>query len=479
MKKQRFKIVFIALFLVMCLVPSLGMFIAKNDTTSENRVLAEFPSFYTEDKQFNVNYLSQLGDYFNDHFAFRSIIVSLDSFIQSKVFSVSSVDSVIVGTDGWLYYKDTLNNYKGQELLSERAVNNIVHNICMMKDYVELSGSQFLLTVAPNKNTLYGDNMPYYLKSRVSQESDAEKVGSMIKESGVNYTDLFTLFRNQEEVLYFKRDSHWNTMGAHLVYNEIMDNLDREYEDYSDCEIKLEENYLGDLHKMVYPLSENGEEDRYYDYQKNYTVVSPDESPEAYLIVTQNEAEAGSLLMYRDSFGNSLYPIFANAFGSCAFSKATPYNLSLNMLSYTPDVVVVEKVERNLSDFAFYPPVFLSPQVWAPDEYETDKADVTISAELCQTNTQYIELKGFYEDGSVADDGVVYVRLYGDGTEESFYEAFSLSSQESDNGFSLIINKESYHQKEVTAEIFTENDGVYKLIATQKLDLSQIQEELQ
>ena len=477
MKKQSFKIIFIALFLVICLIPSLGMTVAKTETTSENRVLASFPSLKSEEGEFNVNYLSQLGDYFNDHFAFRNVIVSLDSFIQSKLFSVSSVDSVIDGTDGWLYYKDTLNNYKGQKLLSERGINNVVHNIMMMKDYVEASGAQFLLTIAPNKNTLYGENMPYYLKSKVSDERDADKIGAILKEKDVNYADLFTLFRNEEEILYFKRDSHWNTMGAHLVYNEIMEKLGLEYDDYSDCEILKEENYLGDLHKMVYPLSDDGEENLYYDYEKKYTVVTPDESPEAYLIVAQNEEKDGSLLMYRDSFGNTLYPIFANAFGKSVFSKATPYNLSLNMLSYSPDVVVVEKVERNLSDFAFYPVVFLSPEVWEIEDYETEKEDAEITASLCETNTQFIEIKGFLSDEALGAEDRVYVKLKA-GKDKAVYEAFALSSEESDNGFCIFVDKERYINKKITAEVFTESNGEYKLTATQKLDLTQIQEEL-
>lgn len=478
MKKQSLKIIFIALFLVLCLLPSLGMTFAKTETSTENRVLAELPSFTMEDGKINQNYLSQLGDYFNDHFAFRNVIVSLDSFIQSKVFAVSSVDSVIDGTDGWLYYKDTLNNYKGQKLLSERGLNNILHNILMIKEYVEQSGADFLVTIAPNKNTLYPENMPYYLKSKVSEERDAEKLAPALTENGVNYADLFTLFREQDEILYFKRDSHWNTMGAHLVYNEIMERLGREYDDYSDCEIKAEENYLGDLHKMVYPLSDEGEEDLYYDYEKTYTVVSPDESPEAHLIVTQNGEKEGSLLMYRDSFGNTLYPIFANAFGKCAFSKATPYNLSLNMLSYSPDTVIIEKVERNLSDFAFYPPVFPSPELWVVEKYEKDITEAEISAELCMSNTQFIEVRGFLPEGSLSSDSKVLVRL-SDGETQSVYEAFSLSDENSDNGFCLILGKERYINTVITAEVFSENNGDYILKATTDLDLTQIQEELQ
>ena len=473
--KNKFGKIFIIVFLVICLIPSLGMTVAKNETTNENRALAEFPAVKSENGEFNVQFFTQLGDYFNDHFAFRSRIISVDSFIQAKLFGTSNVDTVVVGTDGWLYYKDTINNYKGRHLMSDRAVNNVIHNIELIKEYVEANGAELLVTIAPNKNTLYDENMPYYLKGRSTKTSDAHTVGEILKEKGVNYTDLFELFRNQNETLYFKRDSHWNTMGAHLVYNEIMQNLNMEFDDYAHCQIKTDENYLGDLHKMVYPLSDEGEADKYYDYEKTYTVTTPDDNPESALIITENPGKQSRLLMYRDSFGNSLYPIFANAFGKAVFSKATPYNLSLNMLSYKPDVVVIEKVERNLFDFAQYPAVFPSPERVIPDEFEEIESAIELKAEYSQTNTGYIELTGAVSDSGMGSDGNIYLSV-DDGSERKFYEAFSLSADGNDNCFKVIIEKDKLLSESVTAEIFTEASGRYIKLSEQIIDISDIQE---
>lgn len=474
MKKNILTKIFIAVFIIISLVPSLGMLVAKSDTTSENRKLAEFPSIMTEDNKYNESFFTQLGDYFNDHFAFRSYIINIDSLIQSKLFSVSNVDTVIVGTDDWLYYMDTLNNYKGQKLMSERAINNVIHNIELMKEQVEKNGAKFLITIAPNKNTLYPDNMPYYLRSKVSEESDAKKISAILEEKGINYANLFELFSSQEEVLYFKRDSHWNTKGAHLVYNEIMKRLDMQFEDYTLLPLKTDGSFTGDLQKMVYPLSKETEPDDYYDYEKTYTVVTPDASPEAALIVANNDKKSSSLLMYRDSFGNSLYPIFANAFGKSAFSKATPYNLSLNMSAYTPDVVVVEKVERNLYDFAEYPPVFASPLRRKPVKAAENSVELELKAEVCQTNTTLVEITGEIPEAVMKDDAVVYVNVMANGR-QSFYEAFSFSDEGNDNCFKLILGKDKL-EGVTELEIYICSEGNYEKISTEKFDVTKIQE---
>ena len=111
----------------MCLAPFLGMAVAKTDATLEKRELAQFPKLIGEEG-INLSYGLQLGDYFHDHFAWKNEFVTLDSLIQAKIFAVSAVDTVTVGTDGWLYYSDSLDDYLGRNTLTERGAKNLIHN---------------------------------------------------------------------------------------------------------------------------------------------------------------------------------------------------------------------------------------------------------------------------------------------------------------------------------------------------------------
>ena len=83
--------------------------------------------------------------------------------------------------------------------------------------------------------------------------------------------------------------------------------------------------------------------------------------PDDQRIETENPSKAGSLLMFRDSFGNSLYPFMAEEYGRALFSRSMPYQLGL--LEQTgADTVVVELVERNLDYLAVRAPVFPAPE---------------------------------------------------------------------------------------------------------------------
>ena len=66
--------------------------------------------------------------------------------------------------------------------------------------------------------------------------------------------------------------------------------------------------------------------------------------------------------MYRDSFGESILPFFADEYQKAYFSRLVPYNME-NLLQYRPDTVVVERVERQIAAFATEIPIMEGPRV--------------------------------------------------------------------------------------------------------------------
>ena len=117
---KKLQMLYITAFFAACLVPSLGMAVTKQEASSENRRLAEFPELKKEN-EINTRWLPEAGEYFQEHFAFRNELVTANALLNGKIFGVSTADGVIQGTDNWLYYKDSLEDYLGEELLSERT----------------------------------------------------------------------------------------------------------------------------------------------------------------------------------------------------------------------------------------------------------------------------------------------------------------------------------------------------------------------
>ncbi len=477
MKKKSLLLLFVAVCLILCIIPSLGMvFFASNETVG-NEQETKLPSFFNEDKTFNQDYFEQMGTYFEKHFAFRPQIISVDAQIQSDIFKVSNLSSVVTGKDDYLFYSSTLDNYLGKNLLSDREIDSIAHNLKIAQTYVQANSAQFVFTVAPNKNSLYPQYMPYYYGTKVSDNSNIENLTKAMEEHGINYCELYSVFENNDEVLYLKQDSHWNNKGAQLAFDKIMTHTGKAHPKFVAPDTKTLD-FMGDLSKMLYPKTQKPEKDYDYNAQFDFEYTNEVNSVEDPIIMTTSTEKGGSLYMYRDSFGNAILPFFASSYEKAYFTKAFPLNLGIEMLVHKPDTVVVELVERNLDWLLTMPPVIPSSQLTSYTIADRMDNILDINAEISMVNMSYIEVSGELTD--VADiDCNIYVEVKDKNGVNHLFEAYHTSSDTSDYGYLVYINAADFVTEinnEIDINIITETDYKFTQIgsATVKVQEAQI-----
>ena len=402
---KKFLIIITSICIAGLSIPFVSMIFRPTTETTDNRKLAEFPNIAKPDGSLNGEFFSGFESWFADHFAFRNELIYADARIQNDVFKVSNVEGVISGNDGWMFYKSTLNDYLGTQRLSAREIYNIAHNLSLANDYVKENGSRLLVTAPANKNTLYGKYMPYYDSYKVDETHNMDLLGPMLKEMGVPYADLINEFKGEEDVLYLKTDSHWSNKGAVLAYNFLMDSLGLEHDDYSNVEVKKERREQGDLSKMMYTFYGAREENYYYNIPQSFEYVGEGNDVEDMRLETKSNGLNGSLLMFRDSFGNTLIPIIANQFKECRFTKETAYSLEKQMESGNQDIVIFEKAERNVGQFMEMPPVIPAPLYDGQDAAALKNTEIK---EKLETKTlikslnldyNYFEISGEIEQG--------------------------------------------------------------------------------
>lgn len=445
--------IFFALIMIILIAPAVAMFTSgggQSTSTSENRELAAAPVLMN-DSGINMNFFNECDTYVSDHIGFRSELVAANTAVYTKVFHMSPEDDVIMGRDGWLYYAETLDDYFNVPTVSDRGINNIAYSMKMLSDGVENSGSQFVLCFAPNKNTLYPDNMPgNYIQS--GNIGNLERVEDAMVAYGVNYLSLRDLFDSKSEVYYRDKDSHWNYEGALIAYNAIMAKTTLEYDDYSDMLFAESYDWTGDLSNMLYvsnaPLDGQLVPMRTFGYQ--YT--SKQKKVEANRVDTYNQDGQGTALIYRDSFGNTIIPFFAENFENCYFSKITPYNMS-DVDSYQPDVTVIELVERNIPNLAKAAPVMMAPEVTLEGEGYMASADQPLYSVYSEASGSGTHLYGAIDEGLLGDSYKVYVLVGDIDGETKYYEAFPIyesflidgddTGYPKDNGYSLYVPETS------------------------------------
>lgn len=450
------KLIYCILFFAICLCPSLGMLVTKQETSSENRQLSEFPSPKTEEGKINVEWLSQAGDYFQEHFAFRNELVTGNALLHGRLLETSTADGVIQGKNGWLYYKDSLDDYLGQDLLSDRSLFNIAHMLSMTQQALEEKGVNFLFTIAPNKNSLYGDNMPYYDKLKVSDQTNRENLEGWLKTEKVAYADLYQALMKEDEVLYHARDSHWNNKGAALAADVLMDALGKDHDSYEGESYTVRRDYTGDLDTMLYPLASTADDEIYYDKETTYATVEEIQSNFDPRITTVNPVKEGSLVMYRDSFGNALLPYMADAYANAYFSRGIPYQL-MDVETHSADTVIIERAERFLPEMSQFPPVLTAKEISLTEDQELRGSDGAVDVKI-KPQGMTAQLSGRIKEGLLDTDSRIYLKVNG-----SVYEAFPMDVKVEenldDNGFCLYLPSELVAADGNDVEILIEKDN--------------------
>ena len=276
----------------------------------------------------------------------------------------------------------------------------------MMQETLNKKGVHFRFTVAPNKNSLYGENMPYYDSLKVSSDKNLVNLQKYLRQEQVSY---------------------------------------------------------GDLYEMLYPLAMTPEEEVYYDRQTTFAYVGEVVSNFDPKITTVNPVKEGSLVMFRDSFGNALLPFMADAYSSAYFSRGVPYQMS-EVDEKNADTVIVERAERFLPEMAQLPPIMEGPECQV-NVTEEDTVPAGAGAVQCEIQGNLEKITGCIEEKYLDTDSRIYIRL----NHNKIYEAFPMDVSTEDgktdsSGFCLYLDRSLLAADGNQIEIFTDNKDSARII---------------
>lgn len=411
---------FVGAVFLLSLALAVGMLFTGPSQAGANEVLSDPPALRNSDGRWNVDFLSDTAQWFSEHFFLRQELISWNNRLAALIFGVSEADDVILGTDGWLYYGQTLEDYTGTASMPERELFSAARNLALMAEYCREQGRDFLFVAAPNKNSLYPEHMPSY--GVTAETRDVQRLFALLADTEVPYLDLYGLFGAEEEILYFAHDSHWNSKGAALAADAINDAFGRESA-YFAGDFSQRETHAGDLYEMLYPAFQDSETNPVYSGDLNFSYATSANKPDSITLLTQSSGD-GSLLAYRDSFGNLLYPYLADSFANARFSRSVSYDLTLEA-----DCVLIELVERNLSYLVTNLPVMPAPERTLDLPESAGIAEVTVG----KGSEGMVQIKGSLPQNPDSDSPV-YLICGGQA-----YEAFCLK----DNRFGLLVPEDA------------------------------------
>ena len=289
-------------------------------------------------------------------------------------------NEVIIGKNDWLYlgdqYEKTMTvTRRGANLKDVEASRKIGLSTKSWEQWLKHKGvSLFQVMLGPDKTTVYPEFLPDWVKPVTYSATDMLLVNVSQGLYIDTRPDLIKAKAQFSEPLYYKTDTHWNSLGAWVAFRAFTKEVDRKGVRLlwlSDQQVrisKVKERKGGDLAKFLrmsdmlqdseivmeidskYPI-----ETKQYDFEKGDLTLSGGnpviQAPKRPLLVKSEHAlNQKKVLWLRDSFGAAMAPFMAATFTETLqihYDEATPVLFARLVNDYKPDYVFITVVERS------------------------------------------------------------------------------------------------------------------------------------
>jgi alginate O-acetyltransferase complex protein AlgJ len=360
---------FIGGFLVLLWLPTLDSFLHLDNAPqpTENRALAQFPAFKTADGALQ-QFVRNVETYYNDHFGFRKQLVRWNTRWRKTWFKDRSLADVLQARDGWLFYTGDymIDHFRGTRLFTETELQDWRALLESRHAWLKERGIAYAMVIAPDKHSVYPEFLPDWL-TRVNPTTKLDQfVAFLTKHSKVPVLDLRQplIDGKKQSPTYLCSDTHWNSFGAFLAYQNVICILSNQIPDLAPLELEsfmtaqLPPQPVGDLATMI------GQQEAFP--ERNLVALAPkpplqplktstvtnglprDSAKLVRHMITENPGAQGTAILFQDSFGRAWLPFLGYNFEKVLFVWQYNWNKPL-IERERPRVVIDEMVERFLN----------------------------------------------------------------------------------------------------------------------------------
>ena len=315
-------ITFIAVFAVLCVA---GMFHPAEKSEAERRPLAQFPAEITWDRIVDKTVINAFEKANVDQFPFREFFRGLKANFQYHILGLKENNGLAVEDDYIV---------KIEQDFDESNVDYSVGKLQLFYDkFIKDNGGKHFISLIPDKNYFLGKDNGY-------PAPDYEWLNEKVKDAlpGMEYIDIYGKLELDD---YYRTDTHWSQDKIGGVVDTIagaMGFADRLSGKYTENKLEgFKGVYYGqsalkpDTDTLVYLTNDILNGCTVFDYETNATTsiyaldkfVGSD-GYDVFLSGTKpllridnpNATTSETLVVFRDSYGSSITPLFAEAYAT-------------------------------------------------------------------------------------------------------------------------------------------------------------------
>jgi hypothetical protein len=332
----------------------------------ENRLPARWPQLAQWNFSSVQQYLAGTETYYSDHFGFRKRLIRWNQQWRQRLYRDESGFKVVQGQHGWMFSGELqmIEHFLGMAKFSTAQLQAWQKLLEQRRDWLAARGIKFLFIVAPDKHTIYPEELPDWLQAAAPahRETKLDQLLQYMREhSTVEILDLRPVLLAAKPIkpLYLQNDTHWNAFGGFIAGQEVIKKLQNQFPDLPPLP---GEQFLwtnppatgGDLARQA---GREMVEKNFYSFQTVGPLVAPHLEISSNIFSTWGPHNVGvisespaplrvSAVFFHDSFGAYWQAFFGYSFKRVVYiNEKREFNTRLIEENH-PQVVVVEMLER-------------------------------------------------------------------------------------------------------------------------------------
>jgi hypothetical protein len=288
-------------------------------------------------------------------------MIALNNYLHfSYLDEAASSRNVEIGEDSWLYVSAYLQSAYFV-LFGNDDLAAIKQTLTERGEYLDNLGIKYYLLIPPTKASAYKEFRPKFYK-KFNLMPNVDNVIRLFDETKLVTTTPLAMAVNQTKQvaaipIYYKYDSHWNSMGAKVGYDMIMRTIKQDFPNIhpipnESYDISFDSTYEADLAKSIAIGDLIPRTEVVYSLKSGSQVIDGAPKPYGHFAIFKDNVTGDSIkvLMFHDSFGVALMPFLSQSFSQSTFLWTTDFRYDI-IEKEQPDIVIQERMESYLSDF--------------------------------------------------------------------------------------------------------------------------------
>lgn len=337
----------------------------------ENRALAKFPNRLP----FHEAFPKEFDEWVNDRVGLREMANNFYRKYSKYDFSHYTISKrALIGEDNWLFFNDegdVVKYFQGRLRPSKESLDKVSEIVIELESFCHENNIKCYFMIPPNKTTIYSEYYPKWIKV-LNNEKGYNIIYDYLSQKGIDLTNLYDLFMKEKEknngYLYYKAGTHWNKYGGYIAYYDIASKIKKDFPTFnllekddvefckSDINVILSDSLIGlvSLNNYIHDL--NKEICIKNPYKIN---ISETKDINEFSFKQTDNKNGLKLMFFGDSFYLSMENFIVDSVKEVKYMRfyyKSPLKYKDDILSYKPDIIIFEILERYIANNGYVLP---------------------------------------------------------------------------------------------------------------------------